>query len=258
MNAEELKKRTKKFAVSIIKLVNSLPKNDASKTIGRQLLRSGTSIGANYRAVCRARSSLEFIAKLGIVIEEADESVFWLELIIESGLMEKKLINNLLQEANEITAIMVSSRKTSIENKNREKSSIINRKSSIENGYILLISILIISAIGLTISISLVLLGIGFSKSSFSLDRSAKAKYYADACVESALQAIWDTDFVGSGSLNFSPGEDCSYEVINDGGNNRTIQASGVSGSVTRKTKVTIDQLSPTIRVTAWQDVADF
>jgi four helix bundle protein len=112
MNREELKARTKYFALRIIKLSQALPRNTAGWAIGKQLIRSGTSVGANYRAVCRARSTAEFVAKLGVVIEEADESAFWLELIIESGLMKVELVSPLLAETNEIIAIMVSSAKT--------------------------------------------------------------------------------------------------------------------------------------------------
>lgn len=85
MTTEELKQRTKQFALRNIKLVQSLPSEDVARTIGRQLLRSGTSVGANYRAACRARSDAEFRAKLGIVEEEADESAYWMELLVESG-----------------------------------------------------------------------------------------------------------------------------------------------------------------------------
>jgi four helix bundle protein len=88
MDKQELKVRTKNFALRIIKLTEALPKNSAGRVIGNQLLRSGTAVGANYRAVCRARSKQEFIAKLGIVVEESDESCFWLELIVESGLIK--------------------------------------------------------------------------------------------------------------------------------------------------------------------------
>lgn len=116
MNKEDLKTRTKKYAVRIIKLVNSLPKNTTGYTIGNQLIRSSTSVAANYRATCRARSQAEFISKIGIVIEEADESAFWLELIIEIDLMKKDLITPLLQETNEIVAIMVSSSNTASKN----------------------------------------------------------------------------------------------------------------------------------------------
>jgi four helix bundle protein len=109
---ENLKDRTKKFALRIIKLVNSLPKDLASKTIGNQLIRCGTSVAANYRAACRARSKAEFIAKLGIVEEEADESIFWIEMLIEAGLINVDLVDKLLQENNEILAIIVASKKT--------------------------------------------------------------------------------------------------------------------------------------------------
>jgi four helix bundle protein len=112
MTKEELKKRTKTFALRILKLARALPRTDDGRAIGKQIIRSGTSVGANYRAVCRARSTSEFIAKLGVVIEEADETVFWLEIIIESGLIKKELAGSLLNEANELTAIFVSTVKT--------------------------------------------------------------------------------------------------------------------------------------------------
>ena len=109
MTKAQLQKRTKQFALRIIKLVDALPNNTAGRAIGGQLVRCGTSVGANYRSACRARSKAEFIAKLGIVLEEADESEFWLELIIESGLMKKKLVDQLIIEAGELTAIFTSS-----------------------------------------------------------------------------------------------------------------------------------------------------
>lgn len=112
MNGDELKERTKKFALRVVRLVESLPKTATGKTIGNQLIRSGTSVAANYRAACRARSKAEFVSKIGIVIEESDESVFWLELVIESKLLKKELVQSLLNEASEITAIMVSSSNT--------------------------------------------------------------------------------------------------------------------------------------------------
>lgn len=112
MNAEELKQRTKQFSLRVIKLVGALPNSVEGRAIGNQLVRSGTSVGANYRAVCRARSKPEFIAKLGVVEEEADESAFWMELIIESDLMKRELVESLLKEANEIVAIIAASRKS--------------------------------------------------------------------------------------------------------------------------------------------------
>jgi four helix bundle protein len=117
MTERELLQRTKNFALRIINLVNALPKNTAGRTIGNQLIRSGTSVAANYRAACRGRSKAEFVAKLGIVEEEADESCLWLELIIESGLMEEKMVAGLLKEANEITAIMAASKISARNNK---------------------------------------------------------------------------------------------------------------------------------------------
>src|SRR5436853_7016080 len=112
MKESDLIDRTKKFGLRVIKLVDALPNTLAGRTIGGQLIRSGTSVSANYRAACRGRSKAEFIAKLGIVEEEADESYHWLEMIIESELMEERLVSDLLAEANEITAIIAASKKT--------------------------------------------------------------------------------------------------------------------------------------------------
>lgn len=110
MTEKELLQRTKDFALRVIKLVNALPNTTAGRAIGGQLVRSGTSVAANYRAACRGRSKPEFIAKLGIVEEEEDESALWMELIIESKLMKENLVKDLWQEANEITAIMAASK----------------------------------------------------------------------------------------------------------------------------------------------------
>ena len=110
MDAEDLKKRTKQFALRILRLVSVLPNNLEGRTIGGQLVRAGTSVGANYRSACRGRSKAEFIAKLGIVEEEADESAFWLELIIEGDLLKEDRVKPLLEEANELTKIMATSR----------------------------------------------------------------------------------------------------------------------------------------------------
>ena len=109
---DELKKRTKRFALRILKLVAALPKTVAGRTIGGQLARSGTSVPANYRAACRARSKAEFISRLGVVEEEADESALWLELIMEGALMKKTRVEPLWKEADELVAIMTSSRKS--------------------------------------------------------------------------------------------------------------------------------------------------
>lgn len=111
-SADEFKKRTKQFALRVIRLTGSLPNTIAGRTIGNQLTKSGTSVGANYRAACRARSEAEFRAKLRIVEEEADESIFWMELLVESEIVEEKLLTPLIQEANEILAMTVASIKT--------------------------------------------------------------------------------------------------------------------------------------------------
>src|SRR3954466_1830578 len=108
-NPDELRARTKKFALRVIKLYRSLPSGRDAQILGQQLMRSGTSVGANYRAACRARSKAEFIAKLGIVVEEADESVFWLELLIETDIVKHDRMDNLLLEANELLAIFAAS-----------------------------------------------------------------------------------------------------------------------------------------------------
>ena len=110
--AEELKARTRRFAVRIVRLFRALPKTDEARVLGKQVLRSGTSVGANYRAACRARSKAEFTAKMGLVVEECDETVFWLELLIETGIVRAGKLNELLREANELLAIFAASQRT--------------------------------------------------------------------------------------------------------------------------------------------------
>jgi four helix bundle protein len=113
MNPTELKARTKTFALRIIKMSRAIPKHDdAGRVITKQVLRSGTSVAANYRASCRARSPAEFIAKIGTVEAESDETALWLELLAESGIMPAKKLSALLTEANELAAIMAASRIT--------------------------------------------------------------------------------------------------------------------------------------------------
>ncbi len=112
MNAEEMKTRTKEFAKDIINLCRKLPNNREGRLIGNQVFKSGTSVAANYRAACRGRSKAEFIAKLGIVEEEADETLFWLEIIEEMNIYDPSSVDSLMQECDEIIAIMVSSVKT--------------------------------------------------------------------------------------------------------------------------------------------------
>lgn len=112
MTPKELKDRTKRFAVDIIRLGRELPTTVDGNHVGHQLIRCGTSVAANYRASCRARSRAEFISKLGTVEEEADESLFWLELAVDAGLITLQRAQALLKEADELTAIFVSSLKT--------------------------------------------------------------------------------------------------------------------------------------------------
>jgi len=121
MNEEELKKRTKRFALRVMKLVGVLQKTIESRAIGNQFIRSGTSVGANYRSACKGSLKKEFIAKLGIVEEEADESAYWMELIIEGDLLKRELVQPLLDEANEIAAIMAASRMTASKGAQKEK-----------------------------------------------------------------------------------------------------------------------------------------
>ena len=113
MERAELQARTKQFALRAIKRCEALPRTRSADVIGHQLLRSATSVGANHRAACRARSTADWINKLGVVIEEADESGYWLELIVESKLMSESKVSALLKEANELVAIFTASQMTS-------------------------------------------------------------------------------------------------------------------------------------------------
>ena len=117
MSEPDLKKRTKAFALRILKLVDALPKTTAGRTLSSQIVRSGTSVAANYRAACRAKSIADFIAKMGIVEEEADETLFWLELLEESELVTAAKLPAIKQEANELIAITVASIKTARRNR---------------------------------------------------------------------------------------------------------------------------------------------
>ena len=130
MDENLFKQRTKQLALRVIKVVESLPKNRTADVIGRQLIRSGTSIGANYRAACRGKSTADVIAKLRIVEEEADESAYWMELLIESGLVSEARLSELMQETNEIVAMTVASIRTL---QKRNGNPPINRQSKIEN-----------------------------------------------------------------------------------------------------------------------------
>src|SRR3979490_1944478 len=111
-DSQDLRARTRQFVLRILRRYRALPPKEEARILGKQLLRSGTSVGANYRAACRARSRAEFIAKLGIVLEEADETVFWLELLHEGGIVKHEKLDALVTEAHELTSIFVASLRT--------------------------------------------------------------------------------------------------------------------------------------------------
>jgi four helix bundle protein len=119
MDAEKLKRRTKKFGLDVIKLVEALPSTQTGKVIGNQLLRSALSVGANNRAACRGRSKADFISKVGITIEEADESLHWLDMLGDAGLARQENLRPLIQEADELVASLTASSKTARANLNR-------------------------------------------------------------------------------------------------------------------------------------------
>ena len=131
MNEQEFKQRTKKLALRIIKLVETFPKTATARVIGNQILRSGTSVGANYRAACRAKSTADILNKLSIVEEEADETLYWLELLVEGEIIPESKLRNLMNETNEIIAMVVASIKTIRQGQNgrNPKSKILNPKS---------------------------------------------------------------------------------------------------------------------------------
>jgi four helix bundle protein len=131
MNAQELKERTKQFALRVMHLVDTLPTTPKGRAIASQLVRSGTSVAANYRAACRGRSKAEFIAKVGVAEEEADETALWLELIIEDKLLAEKKVSALLDEANELVAIMAASYISA--SRDQQKTTSRNSQSAIRN-----------------------------------------------------------------------------------------------------------------------------
>ena len=131
MDRNELKKRTKRFALDDMDLVEAFPKTMVGRAIGGQLIRCATSVGANYRAACRGRSNAEFIAKIGIVEEEADEAVWWLDLAWEGGLQPERDILALPKEADELTAIFTATGRTAKRNSIRNKSAIRHPPSEI-------------------------------------------------------------------------------------------------------------------------------
>jgi len=112
MTKQELLQRTKSYALRVIKAVQALPRDDVARVLGKQLLRAGTSVGANYRAACRARSTADFVGKLKIVEEEGDESLYWMELLVESSIMPQRRLAALMREGDEIVSIVVAGIKT--------------------------------------------------------------------------------------------------------------------------------------------------
>ena len=118
MDKRELQDRTKRFALRVLNLVDALPRTAAGRAISTQLVRAATSVGANYRSACRARSRAEFAAKLGIAVEESDESLYWLELVRDGKLVPKDKLSLLLKEADELTAILASGRKSAVNTSN--------------------------------------------------------------------------------------------------------------------------------------------
>jgi four helix bundle protein len=112
VNENDLKKRTKQFGLAVIRLVESLPSGQTARIIGNQLLRSGMSVGANYRAACRGKSKADFIAKAGISLEEADECLYWMELLQEAGIVPAEKLKDLMKEADELVAIFTATIKT--------------------------------------------------------------------------------------------------------------------------------------------------
>jgi four helix bundle protein len=135
MNEAEMKRRTKALALRVVRVVESLPRSRSAEVIGRQLLRAGTSVGANYRAVCRAKSRTDFLHKLSIVEEEADECAYWLELLADAEMVPRQRLSGLLSECDQITAILVASIRSarrSPEQKHCDRRDIIP-KSKIQN-----------------------------------------------------------------------------------------------------------------------------
>jgi four helix bundle protein len=133
MTKLDLQRRTKQFALRVLKLVDSLPNRRSGWIIGDQLGRCATSVGANYRAACKSRSRAEFISKIGVVEEEADESAFWLEMILGSAMLASEEVGPLLREANELVAIMGASRITAAARRSGARPPIGNRQSAIGN-----------------------------------------------------------------------------------------------------------------------------
>jgi four helix bundle protein len=129
MKHQNLQDRTRKFALSVIQFTEQLQRDDTSRTLGRQLLRSGTSVGANYRSACRSKSKADFISKMSTVLEEADESAFWIELLVDAAKATPEVAHALLTEANELVAITASSVNTA--KRNSDNSALFTRNSAL-------------------------------------------------------------------------------------------------------------------------------
>src|SRR5438552_12655951 len=114
---QELRDRTKAFAVRIVRLYRSLPYRTDAQVLGKQLIRSGTAVAANYRAACRARSKAEWVAKIGVVVEEADETLFWLEMLMDCEIVAAERLKELLTEAHELSALFTASQRTARANR---------------------------------------------------------------------------------------------------------------------------------------------
>ena len=126
MDRNNLSDRTKQFALRIIKLSRSIPKTTEGLIIAKQIIRSGTSVGVNYRAACRSKSRYDFISKLSIVEEETDETIFWMEILVEAGIIKKDLLSDLMEEANQILAIVIKSKITTKQNQKNSEEKIRN------------------------------------------------------------------------------------------------------------------------------------
>ena len=129
MNSEELKRRTREFALRVIRLAESLPNTPTGNVIRNQMIRCGSAVGANYRAACRAKSRPDFVSKMGTGEEEADETIYWMELLIDAEIVKRSRIADLLDEADQILSIVISSIKTAKSPKTNQQSAIRNQKS---------------------------------------------------------------------------------------------------------------------------------
>jgi four helix bundle protein len=131
MDRDEMKQRTKRFAIDVIRLTGSLPRGRTTEVLGKQLLRAGTSVGANYRAACRAKSPADFISKMGTVEEEGDETTYWMELLLETGFVTREAVAPLMREANELLSITIAAIRTARAHLRNPQSATRNPQSAI-------------------------------------------------------------------------------------------------------------------------------